>query len=537
MADKPISQFPAASSVNASDVLAGVQEGVTKKFSLVVLYNAIVGWLGNTFVPVTRKVNNKTLSADITLDASDVGAYELPSGGIPKSDLAQGVQDSLDNADSAYQLPSGGIPSTDMASAVQTSLGLADSAYQLPSGGMPSSDMASAVQTSLGKADTAYQKPSAGIPSSDMTSAVQTSLGKADTAYQKPSSGIPASDLASGVIPSVPAISTSTPQMDGTGAAGSIGQVSDAGHTHPTDTSRAPVYGLGKNLLDNAYFLNPVNQRGQSSYSGAGYGIDRWASTRANTVTLESDGLKLSYSTGQGYQQITQNPDNPTKYNGKTLTLSALMVAVTQTTYLRYTYGPGALEHFITEIPSGTTGLVTMTVTVPSNATYAGAQLSSGATTPTSGYFKVAAIKLELGTEQTLAHQENGVWVLNEIPDYGEELAKCQRYLWIIDANDDNHTIAFGSATTTTAASFVIGLPVTMRQNKVLNVATQVISNTLPRVYSNPSNANKNASAITAASIIGNQLNLGLTINTATLGESMRLLLMQGSKLGVSLEL
>lgn len=56
--------------------------------------------------------------------------------------------------------------------------------YEKPSGGIPSTDLASGVQTSLGKADTAYQKPGSGIPSSDMTSAVQTSLGKADTALQ-----------------------------------------------------------------------------------------------------------------------------------------------------------------------------------------------------------------------------------------------------------------------------------------------------------------------------------------------------------------
>ena len=37
------------------------------------------------------------------------------------------------------------------------------------------------------------------------------------------------------------------------------------------------------------------------------------------------------------------------------------------------------------------------------------------------------AAKLELGDTQTLAHKENGVWVLNEIPDYGEQLRRCQR--------------------------------------------------------------------------------------------------------------
>lgn len=57
-------------------------------------------------------------------------------------------------------------------------------AYQKPSGGIPKTDLASGVQTSLGKADTAFQKPSGGIPASDLSTAVQTSLGKADTAVQ-----------------------------------------------------------------------------------------------------------------------------------------------------------------------------------------------------------------------------------------------------------------------------------------------------------------------------------------------------------------
>lgn len=212
MTDIPISQFPAASSANASDVFAGVQEGVTKKFSLAIVLNWLKQQIASLFVPTSREINGKALSSDITLDASDVGAYELPSGGIPKADLAQGVQDSLDAADSAYQLPSGGIPDTDLDSAVQTSLGLADTAYQLPAGGMPSSDMASAVQTSLDKADTAYQMPSGGIP---------------------------ASDLASGVIPTVPSAYTSNPAMDGTASPGSSGAWAKGDHVHPSDTTKA----------------------------------------------------------------------------------------------------------------------------------------------------------------------------------------------------------------------------------------------------------------------------------------------------------
>ena len=45
-------------------------------------------------------------------------AYQLPEGGIPKSDLSEGVKDSLDSADSAYQKPVDGIPASDLAQGV-----------------------------------------------------------------------------------------------------------------------------------------------------------------------------------------------------------------------------------------------------------------------------------------------------------------------------------------------------------------------------------------------------------------------------------
>lgn len=58
------------------------------------------------------------------------GTYTKPDDGIPESDLAQGVQESLAKAESAYQKPTGGIPKTDLATAVQNSLGKADTALQ-----------------------------------------------------------------------------------------------------------------------------------------------------------------------------------------------------------------------------------------------------------------------------------------------------------------------------------------------------------------------------------------------------------------------
>ena len=46
------------------------------------------------------------------------------------------------------------------------------------------------------------------------------------------------------------------------------------------------------NLLDNWYFGNPVNQRGQTSYASAGYTIDRWKLDVGEGVTIDS-GLNI----------------------------------------------------------------------------------------------------------------------------------------------------------------------------------------------------------------------------------------------------
>lgn len=46
------------------------------------------------------------------------------------------------------------------------------------------------------------------------------------------------------------------------------------------------------NLLDNSDFRNPVNERGQASYTGT-YGIDRWRVWLTGTMKLENGGLTV----------------------------------------------------------------------------------------------------------------------------------------------------------------------------------------------------------------------------------------------------
>lgn len=62
-----------------------------------------------------------------------------------------------------------------------------------------------------------------------------------------------------------------------------------------------------RNLLDNSDFRNPVNQRGQSSYSAAGYTIDRWSIWGANNdASLTVNDGYVSFSPGTGGGTLTQ---------------------------------------------------------------------------------------------------------------------------------------------------------------------------------------------------------------------------------------
>lgn len=75
------------------------------------------------------------------------------------------------------------------------------------------------------------------------------------------------------------------------------------------------------NILDNSYFLNPVNQDGISSVTSPAWTriIDRWrAFSQSGTITLRADGILVS---GDFSQPISIA--DSAKYNGKMLTFAA----------------------------------------------------------------------------------------------------------------------------------------------------------------------------------------------------------------------
>lgn len=73
-----------------------------------------------------------------------------------------------------------------------------------------------------------------------------------------------------------------------------------------------------RNILDNSNFVNPVNQRGQQSYSGNVYGIDRWKGVSGDpTMTINQGSITFACSTNGGYRQYIAG-----NYFGKSLTIA-----------------------------------------------------------------------------------------------------------------------------------------------------------------------------------------------------------------------
>ena len=122
----PISALPGADTPTEDDIIPGVQDEETKRFSL----SSLLAWIISQIapadigaVPDTRTVNSKALSSDITLDASDVGARPsnwtpsaadvgaqptITASGILKGDGNGGVSAAVAGTD--YATPAG-IPS------------------------------------------------------------------------------------------------------------------------------------------------------------------------------------------------------------------------------------------------------------------------------------------------------------------------------------------------------------------------------------------------------------------------------------------
>ncbi len=250
------------------------------------------------------------------------------------------------------------------------------------------------------------------------------------------------------------------------------------------------------NLLDNAYFIGggsqsgsgkfPINQRGQTTYSHPGsylsYSIDRWIfrdnSNTGHNVQLTANGLQMNY-TGTAIGGFTQAIENKEDLLGKTVTISALMENMSG---VQCRFGiflssvAGAHTSALVTADGLANGLISATVTLPSTTTYQ--YMMVGFFTDTNKGFTglCKAVKMEIGSTQTLAHWDEATqaWVLNEKPNYQQELARCQRFFYRFDYHGINYGTMFGKATSTTSARVTLPLPVRMRTNPAISSKGQI---------------------------------------------------------------
>ena len=222
--------------------------------------------------------------------------------------------------------------------------------------------------------------------------------------------------------------------------------------------------GVNPNLLDNWFFGRPVNQRGQTELASGNwnkYFIDRWLATSTDCAyAITEDGVKIS-TLPHEYNQIWRQ--NLERMEKRTYTLSFLLKNIG---LLSITFTPQGSDYAEQTLDGG----FIVSFTSEANLVNPAIRLLTSASVTVSDVTVLAA-KLELGSTQTLAHKDGDKWALNEIPDFGEQLRRCQRYLF--STRGTTNYVCAGSGYISvdgTEAIIVVPTPVSLRATPVCMV-------------------------------------------------------------------
>ena len=161
-----------------------------------------------------------------------------------------------------------------------------------------------------------------------------------------------------------------------------------------------------------------AGQHAVRGYTGAGYGIDRWILQAVTSCSmLVGDGYITLYA--KNNDGLLQKFPAERFSIGDTITVSVLTDTglLSKTITLTESVQAYPYDNSIWNMAAGkSNGIWIIYALITYNQS-------------TEQAINIKAAKLELGSQQTLAHQDaDGNWVLNEIPDYGEQLRRCQRY-------------------------------------------------------------------------------------------------------------
>ena len=179
--------------------------------------------------------------------------------------------------------------------------------------------------------------------------------------------------------------------------------------------------GSNPNLLINWDFANPVNQRGQTTYTGVGaysYTIDRWRLRGVpSEIEIVSNGVVVKKTAASGYVIFEQIIDNMSDIEGKALTMSIIIDGqlVTMTIDSGWTFPADSF----TRLKSVYHDLMSVSIDAYANKQI-GVYIYIGGHAAANTNYTLSKIKLELGEVSTL---------LNDPPQNpNEELIKCLPY-------------------------------------------------------------------------------------------------------------
>lgn len=221
------------------------------------------------------------------------------------------------------------------------------------------------------------------------------------------------------------------------------------------------------NFLRNAFFAGggdsgtlPINQNGQKTYAN-GASIDGWSisGNGEQKAEIQSDGILLTSTAQYGaYFVQVVDPGDLAQLRGKTVTLSSYLGDDTgfiggMTVYVD--------NNYFTGISARSNDINFGTFIVPETVSRMYVQFGANGT----GTCKAKACKLEEGEIQTLGWKDDKQNIhLFETPDYGCELARCQRHLIVETAENEKN----GTVYSNTSGVFTISPAVQMRTLPVL---------------------------------------------------------------------
>ncbi len=244
-----------------------------------------------------------------------------------------------------------------------------------------------------------------------------------------------------------------------------LGDKADVGHTHTVADIADYVEPMNPNLLINPDFR--VNQRGQNKYS-SGYTVDGWyIEGNKCTATPSANGILITSVINPGtnthaFWQRIENPLAPGKY---TLSLNVLEVSGVWSARIRTVNVSGDyIDSYYTSLLHKGVNKVSVDLSEGEYISAVSVGINKG--TEAGNSLKLAWVKLEVGDGATPFVP----------PDPATELAKCQRYLYVLRGSLLRAGLA--EAYSTSYAIFYLYAPASFRTIPSVSFENVVLSST-----------------------------------------------------------